>query len=119
MIKLKLLIEEDLQYDSLIYILNDNIPDGKDVSWIYDVNPDLLKDAGNDKKVFVSGVRDLDMAIRLKYAEVEIEDACVNSSIKDIVLKVLKNEDSKKIVVLPNYSAMLDFRKEILGKKIL
>jgi len=116
---LKLLIEEGLQYDSLLYVLNDNVPDGKDVSWIYDVNPDLLKDAGKAKKVFVSGIRDLDMAIRLKYAEVEIEDNCIDTSIKKIVSRVLENESSKKIVVLPNYSAMLDFRKEVLGKKIL
>ena len=118
---LRMLIEERLEYDALLYILNDNIPDGKDVSWIFDVDPTLVEKAskGGQTKVFVSGVRDLDMAIRLQYAGVKVPQESIDSSLKSIVSKIVSKDDIKKVIVLPNYSAMLDFRKEVLGKKIL
>src|SRR3970282_464261 len=46
--------------------LNDDIADGRDVSWIWDVDFDLL--AGRVRNLTVSGTRAWDMALRLKYA---------------------------------------------------
>jgi UDP-N-acetylmuramyl tripeptide synthase len=48
--------------------LNDRIADGRDVSWIWDVDFEPL--AGWAEVVVPSGVRAHDMALRLKYAEV-------------------------------------------------
>ncbi len=116
---LKLIIEEKPRYDALFFILNDNIPDGRDVSWIYDVNPDLLAEVCKEHQVYVSGTRELDMAIRLGYAGVDLPEDNIDSNIKNIVSKIHKQENIRKVIVLPNYSAMLDFRKVVLGKKIL
>ena len=120
---LKLLTEEmrteKMGYDAVLYILNDNIPDGRDVSWIYDVDPGLLEVVNKERQIFVSGTRALDMAIRLGYAGTNINEQHVSSDIKSVVAKIVEKEDIKKVVVLPNYSAMLDFRKVVLGKKIL
>jgi len=120
---LKLLVEEmdieEMDYDAVLYILNDNVPDGRDVSWIYDVDPNLLGLASQKRQIFISGTRALDMAVRLEYAGINIDDQNVNSNTKNVVSKIVEKEDIKKVVVLPNYSAMLDFRKVVLGKKIL
>jgi len=50
----------------ILFILNDNIADGQDVSWIWDV--DFERAAGHTQTLIVSGTRALDLAIRLKYA---------------------------------------------------
>ena len=116
---LRLLLEGSVEYDTLLYILNDNIPDGLDVSWIYDVDPRLIRKASEQKAVFVAGVRALDMAARLQYAGVKVKQDEVQGDLKGAIRKVVADEKAKKIVILPNYSAMLEFRKIVLGKSIL
>jgi len=116
---LKLLLEGSIPYDSLLYILNDNIPDGLDVSWIYDVDPRLIRKASEQKEVYVAGVRALDMAVRLQYAGAKVKKEAVQGDLKEAIRKVVSNDKAKKIVILPNYSAMLEFRKIVLGKSIL
>lgn len=105
--------------DSLLFILNDNIPDGRDVSWIYDINPEKINKACLDKKVFVSGLRCLDMAVRLRYAGVSFSQQNINGDIKNIVKMLTSNKEIKTVVVLPNYSSMLNLRKVIVGREIL
>jgi UDP-N-acetylmuramyl tripeptide synthase len=104
----------------ILFVLNDRIPDGRDVSWIWDFD---LSELNKLNKILISGDRAFDMALRIKYAEsmdfftkkVEIFDklevairAGINSLNKDEVL-----------YVLPTYSAMLEVRKILTGKKIL
>lgn len=85
----------------LLLALNDRIPDGKDISWIWDVDFEILK---NFKfSIFVSGDRAFDLALRLKYAEVPFTIG----------------ENLNVSWILPTYSAMLDIRKKLTGKKIL
>lgn len=116
---LDLLLEGSLKYDTLLLVLNDNIPDGLDVSWIYDVRPQLLKNVGEGKLIFVSGKRALDMAVRLQYSGLDIEEERVIPQLSKAVEAIAKQENTKKIVVLPNYSAMLEIRKILVGRKIL
>jgi lipid II isoglutaminyl synthase (glutamine-hydrolysing) len=85
----------------LLLVLNDRIPDGRDISWIWDVDFEVLQKYKHP--VFVSGDRKLDLALRLKYAEVPCE---------------IKH-DLNVSWILATYSAMLDIRKELTGKKIL
>lgn len=51
-------------------VINDDYPDGRDVSWLYDVDFSVLKNAGND--VMCAGDRAYDMAVRLKYDDVAV-----------------------------------------------
>jgi UDP-N-acetylmuramyl tripeptide synthase len=104
----------------VIVILNDNIPDGLDVSWIYDISETSLFNSLKNKNVFITGQRGLDMAIRLRYAGLNIPPENVFSKF-DGILKHFKELNIKKetIYVLPNYSAMLNTRKTLLGRKIL
>ena len=72
---------------TVLILLNDNIPDGLDVSWIWDV--DFERILHKDMNVIVGGTRAFDMAIRLKYAGFyvhiaeDINDA-LNCSLKDL-----------------------------------
>jgi UDP-N-acetylmuramyl tripeptide synthase len=97
----------------LLTILNDNIADGRDVSWIWDTNWEVLK--GKFKSINTSGTRAYDIALRLKYADMNNinvhED--INTSIKDSI----NNLDTKDtLLVLPTYTAMLELQKIIGGK---
>ena len=53
----------------VLFVLNDNIADGRDISWIWDV--DFERVAGQTRTLAVAGTRALDLALRLKYAGIE------------------------------------------------
>lgn len=93
----------------VVIALNDNFQDGRDVSWIYDV------DFSNLENVYaVLGSRSYDMALRLYYDDIEIEKVFTDES--DFVSYLLKNEDTN-VDIFTTYTAMLKIRKE-LSKKI-
>jgi lipid II isoglutaminyl synthase (glutamine-hydrolysing) len=113
------LSEEPQSYDALYFVLNDNIPDGRDVSWIYDVDPGKISKTCEGRKVFVSGTRCYDMAVRLKYAGVPLMYENISPDPSVVLKMITKEKKAKNIAVLPNYSAMLRLRKIILGRRIL
>lgn len=100
---------------SLLMLLNDRIPDGADISWIWDVDFEIL--AKLNCKVFVSGDRCYDIANRLLFANVSNE---VFENFETAYNECLKQTPIGKVLtVLPTYSAMLEIRKLISGKSIL
>jgi len=95
--------------------LNDMTGDGKDVSWIWDVDfEQLLQLEGKIDKLFVSGMRAGDMAVRLKYAGIPAEQISVCSSSEEL-LAVCARQD-KPVYIMPNYTSMLNLR-ELLSKR--
>jgi len=105
---------------TLLLVLNDRIPDGRDVSWIWDVD---LTELNEFKNILVAGDRVYDMALRLKY-ELGIKNyesrvtTCEN--LKEAIDESTKLvEDNETLFILPTYSAMLEVRKILTGKKIL
>ncbi len=116
---LEAVLDGALDFDTVFIVLNDNIPDGRDVSWIYDVNQTLLKTTLNDKKIIVSGTRCLDMGIRLQYAGLDVSGDLTTPSLKLGLKKAIETPTNKSILVLPNYSSMLELRKLLLGRAIL
>jgi UDP-N-acetylmuramyl tripeptide synthase len=113
------IVSGNVSGDAYWIIFNDNIPDGRDVSWIYDINPVLLEKSFVGKKVFISGSRYLDMAVRFKYAEIEVLEENISSNYSQILNKIASDPEIEEIVVFPNYSAMLDIRKLLTGNRIL
>lgn len=100
---------------SILILLNDRIPDGRDISWIWDVDFEIL--ANLNLKVFVSGDRCYDMANRLLFANVTHE---VFDDYEAAYKECLKQTQAgKTLTILPTYSAMLEVRKLISGKSIL
>lgn len=62
---LRTLFNEGMQRH-VLFVLNDNIADGRDVSWIWDV--DFERVVGHTATLVIAGIRALDLALRLKYA---------------------------------------------------
>lgn len=106
---------KEIRGSSLLFILNDKIPDGLDVSWIWDINfEDILT---KDFNIAVSGERAYDMAIRLKYASAFTHvEPDIDNALNKMIDQLDKNET---LYILPNYSAMLEVRKIITGRKML
>lgn len=100
----------EMKAKNLAFILNDRIPDGRDVSWIWDVDFETIP---KGVKIFASGDRVYDMALRLTYAGIKPELA---KSVQDVLREVRKGDT---LYVLPTYSAMLEVRKILIGRKIL
>src|SRR6266487_516935 len=55
----------------ILFVLNDNIADGRDISWIWDV--DFERAVGLTGTLVVAGTRAFDLGLRLKYAGVAEE----------------------------------------------
>lgn len=92
-------------YATMIAI-NDNYADGRDMSWLWDVEFDSLPGVA-----MVSGIRAYDMALRLQYDEVAMAD--VEPSLTKALADFVKLDKPKRIYC--TYTAMLTLRKE-LGK---
>ncbi|HSX09729.1 MAG TPA: Mur ligase family protein [Candidatus Saccharimonadales bacterium] len=108
---------KELHATTLLIVLNDRIPDGRDISWIWDTDfPELEK----FDHIFVAGDRVYDMALRLKY---ELENMTKIKTFEDLDEAITSAIDTlpkdKTLYILPTYSAMLDVRKLLTGKKIL
>jgi lipid II isoglutaminyl synthase (glutamine-hydrolysing) len=90
------------EYPCLI-VVNDAVADGRDVSWLWDVDFDILK---KRKSVSVSGSRAYDMALRLKYSDITTADIQTDVS-KSLKLFLEKQPFG---VVFLTYTAMLQVR---------
>jgi lipid II isoglutaminyl synthase (glutamine-hydrolysing) len=88
--------------------LNDGIADGRDVSWIWDADFELL--AGAVKRVVCAGTRAPEMALRLKYAGWPQEAIEVVPEV-EASLDSAVAQSSGRLFALPTYTALLELRK--------
>lgn len=116
---LDIVLAGDIKADAYLFVFNDKIPDGRDVSWIYDIEPEKLKEACGGKVVYITGTRAMDMAVRLKYAGVGVAEKDIFETVEGAVHTIGLDTATKTILALPNYSAMLELRKVLTGKAIL
>jgi len=96
---------------TLLIILNDGIADGRDISWIWDVDYERL--AGAVKRVVVSGRRATDMALRLKYAGLEDQLILEPEEGAAIERALAETPPGDCLFVLPTYTAMLSVRDRL------
>lgn len=87
--------------------INDNYADGRDMSWLWDIDFDSLR---ADGVAMVSGIRAFDMALRLQYEEVTISHVEPDSK-KALQDFISGNEGPKRIYC--TYTAMLQLRQEL------
>ncbi len=97
--------EEDLD---LWIALNDRIADGRDVSWIWDADFELL--AGAVRRVTCAGTRAPEMALRLKYAGWPAEAIEVVPEVGASLDRAVSSA-SGRLFALPTYTALLELRK--------
>lgn len=92
-----------------IICLSDNIADGTDVSWIWDVDFETLLSMGNRlKNVTLSGIRAYEMALRLKYAGLSMDKMSVCTDYSEL-LKIIASDETP-VFIMPTYTAMLELR---------
>ena len=102
---------------TLILSLNDNAADGRDISWIWDVDFNGIFKKSNVKEIYVTGKRCYDMAIRVKYEGVGNRE-----------IKVIENEDYSKLMdiatgrgtdvyIVPTYTSMMTMRP-VIAKRL-
>lgn len=109
---LRTISEESPPFDIWI-ALNDKIADGRDISWVWDADFEML--AGKVGKVTCSGTRAEEMALRLAYAGVErsrIEiDNAIERSFDAAVADSVRS--ATPIFALPTYTALLELRTAV------
>jgi len=88
--------------------LNDRIADGRDVSWIWDADFELLD--GAVRRVVCSGTRAPEMALRLKYAGWPEEAIEVAPGIEASLDSAVAGSEGR-LFALPTYTALLELRK--------
>ncbi|MBJ7347203.1 MAG: DUF1727 domain-containing protein [Thermoleophilaceae bacterium] len=106
---LRTISQDDDQFDLWI-ALNDNIADGRDVSWVWDADFELL--STRVRRVVCSGTRADELALRLAYAGIPRDRLTVStpifSSFKSAAAAALA--DGVELRALPTYTALLELR---------
>jgi lipid II isoglutaminyl synthase (glutamine-hydrolysing) len=93
--------------------LNDRIADGRDVSWVWDADFELL--AGAVRRVTCAGTRAPEMALRLKYAGWPEESIAVEPGIEASLDRAVA-EGPEQLFALPTYTALLELHKVLSGR---
>jgi lipid II isoglutaminyl synthase (glutamine-hydrolysing) len=91
----------------LWFALNDRIADGRDISWIWDADFEVL--AGRVRRATCAGTRAEEMALRLKYAGIDARievDRELGSSLDSAVAAA----GGERLFALPTYTALLELR---------
>ena len=88
--------------------LNDRIADGRDVSWIWDADFELLE--ASVRRVTCAGTRAPEMALRLKYAGWPQDAIAVDAGIESSLDRAAAASPGR-LFALPTYTALLELRK--------
>jgi UDP-N-acetylmuramyl tripeptide synthase len=105
---LRLEAEREGEGIDLWIALNDRIADGRDVSWVWDADFELLGSAV--RRVVCAGTRAPEMALRLKYAGWPTEAIEVVPGIADSFDEAVAGAEGR-LFALPTYTALLELRK--------
>jgi UDP-N-acetylmuramyl tripeptide synthase len=98
-----------------VLALNDAIADGRDVSWIWDVDWEPL--LGGLERVVVTGERAAEMALRCKYGAFPADAIEVVPELGDALDRGLDlSPAGGELVVLPTYTAMLALRRIVVDR---
>lgn len=95
------LLNQDKGSKELLFVLNDNIADGTDVSWIWDINFSIFNGV---TKVVTSGTRAYDIAIRIKCSGYDSSKIVVKPDLDDAAKEIFKNGGTKYGIA--NYTAI-------------
>ncbi len=94
----------------ILIAINDLTADGRDISWLWDVDFEML--GGRSGRLVVSGLRAEDMALRLKYAKVLASAITVQNELERALdLAVQSVPRGERLYILPTYTALLHLRR--------
>jgi UDP-N-acetylmuramyl tripeptide synthase len=108
-------IAPDLADAHVLLALNDRIADGRDVSWIWDIDVEGVLEVA--ASIVCSGHRAADLAVRLRYADVPLARI---ERIRDVETAfdrtVAAAEPGERVYVLATYTAMLDLHRVLADR---
>jgi UDP-N-acetylmuramyl tripeptide synthase len=110
---LRTLALEEAELD-LLAILNDRTADGRDVSWVWDADFEVL--AARVRRVTCAGTRAAELALRFKYAGVPEERLNVEPSLSRALDVALGDAPTGRLFALPTYTALLELREELSAR---
>jgi UDP-N-acetylmuramyl tripeptide synthase len=119
---LRMLTSEPLT-EPLVIGINDLDADGRDVSWLWDVDFEVLADPRHSARLFAIGLRGADMAVRLKYAGVADEQLDAQAAglplgqALDRVVDAI--EPGERLFLLLTYTAMLELRQALADRGVV
>lgn len=91
----------------ILMAINDNFADGRDVSWLWDVDFEAL--TGRKHPVTATGIRGYDLAVRLKYAEIpSVTKRNLSRTLRRFVSDLKPGQIG---YIVPTYTAMLSLRR--------
>jgi UDP-N-acetylmuramyl tripeptide synthase len=98
---------ETLQPDGIVIVINDDYADGRDVSWLWDVDFEgpLGPAARAGAHIFTAGTRAADMAVRLRYDGIDATEIQPDSE-KAVQAAVAAVPPQATVVVFSTYTAM-------------
>jgi UDP-N-acetylmuramyl tripeptide synthase len=97
-------------------VLNDKIADGRDVSWIWDADFELL--AGRVRSFTCSGSRAAELALRMKYAVIDAARIRVRPDLRVALEQAAadRRDGDAPLYALPTYTAMLSLRELLVAR---
>ena len=97
-------------------VLNDRIADGRDVSWIWDADFELL--AGRVRRFTCSGSRAPELAVRMKYAGLDPARIAIQPDLGAALSQAAADRPDAQapLYALPTYTAMLSLRELLVAR---
>ena len=92
----------DPRKKDVIIAINDNANDGRDVSWLWDVDFEKIQ-SDSLNTLTCTGIRLYDISLRFKYSDVKVNT--ITNNMKEAIEQTLKT-DTEVVYILVNYSAM-------------
>jgi UDP-N-acetylmuramyl tripeptide synthase len=103
--------------------INDLDADGRDVSWLWDVDFEVLADPRHDARVFAIGIRGADLAVRLKYAGVpaaRLDAGAAGAPLGQALDRVVDAvEPGNRLFLLLTYTALLELRQALADRGVV
>ncbi|WP_245628936.1 Mur ligase family protein [Alicyclobacillus shizuokensis] len=103
----------------VLIAINDLAADGRDVSWLWDADFELLAEAGRVLGVVTTGLRGEDMALRLKYAGYPVKQMQVKPDLDEAVeasLSLAHQLGGAPVYVLCTYTALYPMAERLQRK---
>lgn len=105
------MLAQDHAAKNLFIALNDNAADGRDISWIWDAEVEVITgDEARIIRVICSGQRSGDMAVRVKYSGFDSENIIIKPSLKEGI-ELAISLDSEVSYILCTYTTLFASRK--------
>jgi len=105
-------VADDAGTGAVLVGINDGHADGRDISWLWDVDFEML-DAG-EVPVVVSGTRAEDMAVRLKYGGLDLERLQIVGDLEGALERAVERSPrGARVYALLTYTAMLGLRERL------